>query len=169
MSAPPHAPCLAVAALALAFGSSAQSNEQEFLKEAVQGNIAELRLGELAMQRAESENVRKLGEMLRVDHHAGLQRATAVAKSLKVEPPTEPTTDARETYESLAQLSGGEFEAAFVSHMVVAHEAEIAKYSRNSNSDHDGVAALVVETIPKLKSHLAAAQALQRGAPHSQH
>jgi putative membrane protein len=169
MSGRPFAYCLAVAALALAFGSAGQSNDQEFVKEAVQGNIAELRLGELAAQRAENENVRKFGETLRVEHHAGLQRATAVAKSLKIEPPTEPTTEARGTYEGLAQLSGGQFDAAFVSHMVVAHEAEIAKYSRNANSDHDGVAALVAEAMPKLKAHLATAQALQRGAPHAQH
>ena len=58
MSGRPFAHCLAVAALALAFGSAGQSNDQEFVKEAVQGNIAELRLGELAAQRAENENVR---------------------------------------------------------------------------------------------------------------
>ena len=49
--------------------------------------------------------------------------------------------------------------------MVTLHEAAIAKYSRNASSDNDAVAAMVAEQLPKLKAHLAAAQALQKGAP----
>jgi putative membrane protein len=157
-------------ALAMSFGAAGQNDDQTFIKEAVQGNIAEVRLGELAAQRAENADVRKFGETLRMDHQAGLKRTTNIAKSLKVEPPTEPTTEARGFYEGLSQLSGAEFDAAFVSHMVSAHEAEIAKYSRNANSDDDAVATMIAETLPKLKAHLATAQALQKGTPaHAQH
>ena len=162
--------CSLGVALVAAFAAAGQADEQAFIKEAVQGNLAEVQLGELAAQRADSEAVRKFGVTLRTDHHAALQRATSIAKSLKVEPPTAPTTEARGFYEGLAQLSGSEFDAAFVSHMVTAHEAEIAKYSRNANSDNDAVAAMVADALPKLRAHLAAAHALQRGAPaHSQH
>jgi putative membrane protein len=158
------------AALAAAFAAVGQSAEQAFIKEAVQGNIADVRLGELAAHRAEDAAVRKFGETVRVDHHAALQRATNLAKSLKVEPPIEPTTEAEGFYEGLSQLSGSRFDAAFVSHMITAHEAEIAKYSRNANSDNDAIAAMVADALPKLKAHLAAAQALQSGAPsHAQH
>jgi putative membrane protein len=158
------------AALAAAFAPLGQTGEQAFIKEAVQGNIAEVRLGELAANRAEDAAVRKFGEALRVDHHAALQRATNLAKSLKVEPPSEPTTEAEGFYEGLSQLSGSRFDAAFVSHMITAHEAEIARYSRNANSDNDAIAAMVADALPKLKAHLAAAQALQSGAPsHARH
>lgn len=160
----------ACVALAVAFAARGQSEEQTFIRAAVQGNIAEVRLGELAAQRAESDAVRKYGETVRVDHHAALQRATNLAKSLKVDVPTEPTTEAEGFYEGLAQLSGAQFDAAFVSHMVTAHEAEIANYSRHANSDDDAVAAMIADTLPKLKAHLSAAQALQRGEPgHAQH
>ena len=163
---------VATAALAVTLVAASQSDEQAFIKEAVQSNLGEVQLGELAAQRAETETVRKFGETLRMDHHAALQRATNLAKSLKVEPPTEPATEARGIYEGLAQLSGSEFDAAFVSHMITLHEAAIAKYSRNASSNNDAVAVMVAETLPKLKAHLATAQALQKGAPapaHSQH
>ena len=153
---------LAVALAAIGIG---QGDEQVFIKEAVQGNLAEVQLGELAAQRGASEAVRKFGTTLRADHHAALQRATNVAKSLKIEPPTEPTTEARGTYAGLAQLSGSEFDAAFVSHMIAAHEAAIATYSRNANSDNDAVATMVADALPKLRAHLAAAHALQNGEP----
>src|SRR5689334_7103165 len=105
------------AALAVALTAAGQSDEQTFIKEAVQGNLTEVRLGQLATQRAENETVRKFAATVRTDHHAALQRATNLAKSLKVEPPTEPATEARGVYEALSQLSGSEFDAAFVSHM----------------------------------------------------
>jgi len=163
---------IASAALAVTLAAASQSDERTFIKEAVQGNLTEVQLGELAVQRAETEPVRKFAETVRTDHQAGLQRATNLAKSLKVEPPTEPATEARGIYEGLAQLSGSEFDAAFVSHMITLHEAAIAKYSRNASSNNDAVAVMVAETLPKLKAHLATAQALQKGAPapaHSQH
>ena len=156
--------CLVGVTLAVASIALSQGDEQAFIKEAVQGNLAEVQLGELAAQRAQDPQVRKFGETVRADHHAALKRTMNLAKSLKVEAPPEPSTEARGIYEGLAQLSGSQFDAAFVSHMVTAHEAEIAKYSRNANSDDDAVAAMIAETLPKLKAHLAAAQALQRGA-----
>lgn len=163
---------MAGATLAVTLAAASQSDEQTFIKEAVQGNLTEVQLGELAVQRAETEPVRKFAATVRTDHQAGLQRATNLAKSLKVEPPTEPATEARGIYDGLSQLSGGEFDAAFVSHMITLHEAAIATYSRNASSNNDAVASMVAETLPKLKAHLATAQALQKGAPapaHSQH
>lgn len=154
---------LSGAALAVAF--AAAGDEQTFIKEAVQGNLIELQLTELAAQRAESDGVRKLAEMLRQDHHATLQRARNVAKSLKIEPPAAPSKEAQGYYDGLAQLSGSQFDAAFLSHMVVLHEAEIANYARNASSDHDAVASFVADALPKLKTHLTATQAVQQGAP----
>jgi putative membrane protein len=154
---------LSGAALAVAF--AAAGDEQTFIKEAVQGNLIEVQLTELAAQRADDDNVRKLAQMLRQDHHATLQRARAVAKSLRVEAPSEPSKDAQGYYDGLAQLSGSKFDAAFLSHMVVLHEAEIANYARNASSDDDAVASYVADALPKLKAHLAATEAVQQGRP----
>jgi putative membrane protein len=161
---------IAGAALVSAFTSAGQSDEQTFVKEAIQGNIAEVQLGELAAQRAENEEVQKFGETLRSDHRDALQRATELAQSMQMQVPTDPDTEARGFYEGLSQLSGSEFDAAFVSHMITAHEAQIAKYSRHASSNNTAIASLVAESLPKLKAHLETAQALQKGAPsHSRH
>ena len=161
---------VASAALTVTHAAVSQSDEQVFVKQAVQANLGEVQLGELAAQRAETDAVRKFGETLRMDHQAALQRATNLAKSLKVEAPTDPSTETRGIYKGLAQLSGSEFDAAFVSHMIRVHEAAIATYSLNANSDDDAVAAMVADALPKLKAHLAMAQALQKGTPvHAPH
>ncbi|HVJ31078.1 MAG TPA: DUF4142 domain-containing protein, partial [Gammaproteobacteria bacterium] len=92
-------PFVASAALAVTLAAVSQSDEQTFIKEAVQRNLTEVQLGELAAQRAEAEPVRKFAESVRTDHQAALQRATNLAKSLKVEPPTDPATEARGIYD----------------------------------------------------------------------
>jgi hypothetical protein len=57
-----------------------------------------------------------------------------------------------------------------VSHMVTAHEAAIAKYSRNASSNNAAIASLVADSLPTLKAHLATAQTLQKGEPaHARH
>jgi putative membrane protein len=159
-----HAWLGGVAALAISFVGVGQVSEQAFIKDAVQGNIAAMRFGALAAQRAENPALRQFGGTLETEHRAALQGATNVAKSLKVDPPTEPSIEAKGTYDGFAQLSGAQFDAAFVSHMIEAHEAEIASYSANSGSNNDAVATHVADTLPKLRAHLAMAQALQKGA-----
>lgn len=155
---------VALCVTALASGlMAAESDEAVFLREAIEGHLAEISLGDLAAQRAERADVREFGKRLRDDHAAAVKRATAVAKSRHVEAPIEPTSEAERHYDGLAQLSGGRFDAAFLSYMVVAHEAEIARYSRNASSDDDGLASLVAEALPTLRAHLSLAQALQRG------
>jgi putative membrane protein len=153
------------AASALVLSLAAAADEQTFIAQAVQGNLAEIQLSELAVQRADTEHVRKLAQTLRQEHHAMLQRARAVAKSLQVEPPTEPTKEAKGFYDGLAQLSSRQFDAAFLSHMVTLHEAEIANYARNTNSDNDAVASYVADALPRLRAHLSAVEELQRGPP----
>jgi predicted outer membrane protein len=123
-------------------------------KRDVQGNIAEVRLGEFASQRAENAAVREFGETLRQDHTAGSKRSAAVAKSMKVDAPTEPMPEAKRHYDGLAQLSGSQFDAAFVSHMIVAHEAEIAKYSLHTSSDY--VACSFCDRVQRLRARATA-------------
>jgi putative membrane protein len=155
----------AVAGLALWSSSSAQSDATatKFLTDAIRGNIAEVKMGELAQQRGKSKAVREYGETLVTDHTMGLQKTSALAKTLGVTPPTEPSADAIKKHETLSKLSGEEFDREFASHMVAGHEQEIAKYKEQT---HDGgnpeVAALAKETLPTLQKHLVAAQTIDQ-------
>lgn len=148
--------------LAAAQAALAQASpDAKFLSEAIQGNMAEVKLGTLAMERSQSEGVREFGEMLKDDHSAGAEKATELAKDLKVTVPTQPTAEATQKYERLAKLSGAEFDRAFVAEMVTEHEKEIAKYTAQAASSDSKVAELAEETLPKLKHHLEEARQLQ--------
>ena len=56
------------------------AGSQKFLKEAIEGNLAEVEMGKLSQKQGASEGVRAFGQMLEKDHSDANQKATAVAK-----------------------------------------------------------------------------------------
>lgn len=158
----------ASAILALAtFGvASAQTDpEAKFLEDAVRGNVAEVKMGELAQQRGQSEAVREFGKVLVDDHSSALKQTAELAKELEVIPPAQPTAEQTQKHDALARLSGAEFDREFVAEMVKAHEETIAKYEKHveSNIGDAKVREHAAELLPTLKEHLAMAQHLQQG------
>jgi putative membrane protein len=162
------------ALLVSSFGASAQevalatdTPDGKFLTEAVRGDIAEVKLGELAQQRGQSEGVREFGEMLVEDHSKALKETAELAKDLDVIPPAQPSAEQTQKHDALARLSGAEFDRQFVAEMVKGHQEEIAKYRRQAQSGDSKVAKLAEDLLPTLEEHLEHAQALQSGAAAS--
>jgi putative membrane protein len=155
----------AVAGLAVLGSAWAQGDAAatKFLTDAIRNNIAEVKMGELALQRGKSKEVREFAETLVNDHTMGLQKTSALAKTLGVTPPTESTADAIKTHEAMSKLSSEEFDRAFTSHMVMSHQQGIAKYTEATrDGGNPEVADLAKDTLPTLQKHLATAQAIEK-------
>jgi putative membrane protein len=99
---------LAIVFAAPCFAQDAAS--QKFLKEAIEGNFAEVQMGQLAKKQANSDGVRSFGEMLEKDHSAANQKATAAATSLGMIPPTSPSKKQTADYDKMSKLSGAQFD-----------------------------------------------------------
>jgi putative membrane protein len=156
---------LAIAGAAFsALSVSAQApDEQKFVTDAIRGNIAEVKVGELAQQRGQSKEVREYGEMLSKDHSKSLQKSNDLAKKMGVAAPTEPTAQQQQKYEALSKLSGTEFDTTFLSQMVRDHQEEIAKFSSQAQSgSKPEVSTFAQETLPTLRMHLEHAQSIQK-------
>ena len=139
------------------------SPESKFLMDAVRGDLAEVKLGELAQQKGQSEGVREFGEMLVEDHSKAMKQTAELAKELNVIPPAQPTAEQTQKHDALARLSGAEFDRQFAAEMVKGHQQEIAKYEKQAQAGDSEVAELAEELLPTLEQHLAAAQRLQSG------
>jgi putative membrane protein len=135
---------------------------QTFMTKAIQGNLAEISMGQLAQQQAESPGVRSFGQQLVTDHTAANTRATAVASQMGMTPPSEPSKKHKSDQAKMAKMSGAAFDRAFVRHMVADHKMEIAEHRRAAKMKNDAVAAYATETLPVLEKHLEAAQALSQ-------
>jgi putative membrane protein len=152
----------AVLAVLSAFAArAADADDSKFLRDAIQTDIAEVKLSELALQRSNDNGVRELAARLQADHSTAMQQTAAVATTLGVTPPAGATPDAQEHYASLSKLSGPEFDAAFVSHMVAAHRAAIGKFGEQTHANPNAaIAGLVARLLPTLEQHLASAESL---------
>ena len=156
-----------IVAAALASGSAFAQADQKFIKEAIEGNLAEVQMGQLAQKNGASQGVKDFGQMLATDHSQANTKATSVASSLKVTPPAEPNAKQKKEYDKMSKLNGAAFDRAFATHMVADHKKDIAAFKKASKSKNATVAGFASETLPTLQKHLETAQSLQKGAGKS--
>jgi hypothetical protein len=98
------------------------------LTDAIQINLAEISVGDLAQQKGGSDDVKSFGKMLVDDHTASNAKATSLAQANGVTPPTEPSAADKKKHDELEKLSGAEFDREFAKAMVKGHEEAIAKF-----------------------------------------
>src|SRR5215210_7029983 len=159
---------LAVALVGSTTGVSAKEQPgQAFVTKAIQGNLAEAALGQLAQQKGASDGVRSFGQQLVADHTAANQRATAVASQMGVTPPTEPNKKQKAMYGKIAKLTGDAFDRQFVKHMVDDHKKDVADYQKAAKKANDPAAGYASETLPTLQQHLQTAQSLAKSGGKS--
>jgi putative membrane protein len=139
-------------------------DQKAFIREAIQGNLAEIEMGKLAQQRSNNDGVKAFGRMLADDHSAANQRARTVAQQLNVSPPTKPSLKQRATYAAQSLLRGARFDRQFVSHMVSDHQKDIAAYRAQAHAGAQPTASMARETLPTLEKHLTTAKNLQAKA-----
>ena len=96
-------------ALTATQASSADKQDQAFIKDAIEGNLAEVQMGELAQDKGQSDAVKSFGQMLVNDHGNANQTATSVANQIGVTPPTEPNKTQKAMYDKLSKLTGDAF------------------------------------------------------------
>ena len=73
-----------VLALSIATAFAKDKPSETFLKKAIEGNFAEVSMGDLAQKNGQGDDVKSYGKMLSTDHAAANQRALEAAKGLGV-------------------------------------------------------------------------------------
>jgi putative membrane protein len=140
--------------------SAAEKPSQAFLKKAIEGNFAEVQIGQLAQQKAQNEGVKKFGQMLSDDHAAANQRAIDAAKSMGMTPPDGPNAKQRADYQKMSKMSGAQFDRDFAMHMVADHQKDIAEYKKEAKQA-DAAGEYAKAQLDTLQKHLETAKSLQ--------
>ena len=135
-------------------------DSQTFIKNAIEGNNAEVDVGKLAQEKGQSDGVKQFGAMLVKDHGEANAKAKDVASKLQVEPPTGTGIGQKATYAKLKILSGATFDKSFAKAMVSDHQSDIKEYQKQAQKS-DAAGAYAKESLPTLKKHLQEAQQLQ--------
>ena len=149
-------PALLTASLAFAQDEQAKS----FLTEAIEGNVAEVQMGQLAQKQATTLAIRSYGQMLEQEHTVANQKARAAANAMQVTPPTQPNSKQKADYDRLSTLIGTAFDEQFADHMVMDHKEGIQKYEKAA-SMNNAAGTYAKEALPTLRKHLQNAESLK--------
>jgi putative membrane protein len=145
-------------------GWAADKASQRFITSAVQGNLAEVAMGQLAQQKGQSDGIRSYGEQLAKDHSDASQKAIAAANALGVTPPSEPTRKQKADHDKMSKLSDAKFDRAFARAMVKDHDKEIKRYEKATKLRDAEAANYATQSLPVLKQHLEMAKDLAKAS-----
>lgn len=148
--------------LSMGLAQADDSSGQHFIKDSIEGNLAEVKVGELAQQKASSQGVKDFGATLAKDHGMANEKAQKVAQTLGVAPPNAPSMMQKMMYKELSARSGRSFDEHFVTGMVKDHKEDIAKYEKEANSGTGPAADYARQVLPDLRKHLQMAEQLQQ-------
>jgi putative membrane protein len=144
---------------ATASGKKLDSSDRRFVDEAAQGGVAEVKLGELAQQKAQSPTVKQLASTIVSDHEAVNTQLQSLASTKGVKVPQQPSSAEQKEYDRLSKLSGSDFDRQYAEAMVKDHKKDIGEFGKVAKGKGDpDVKTFAAETLPKLQQHLQLAE-----------
>jgi putative membrane protein len=144
---------------------SAEIPDAKFYRDAAEGGMAEVAMGNLALQKAQSPGVKDFGAQMVKDHSAANEKLNALAQSKNIVLPANPSVAEMEAKSKLQALSGPAFDKSYIKGMIQDHEEDIAEFKKEAASGQDPDArAFASATLPTLEAHLKKIQAIAANA-----
>jgi len=134
-------------------------SDQTFAIKAAEGGLAEVKLGTLAKEKAESADVKNFGQQMVDDHSKANDELKPILTSKGISVPE--TLDAKHqaTYDRLSKLSGAEFDRAYMKDMLADHKTDVSEFRKESEKGSDpDLKGFAAKTLPTLEHHLSMAQ-----------
>jgi putative membrane protein len=129
-------------------------DDKQFLTKAAEGNLAEVKLGELAQKQASADDVKRFAQRMIDDHSKALDELKPIAQNKGVTVPTELKGEEKEHYDKLAKLQGKEFDQAYIRDMIRDHDKDIREFKREVQNGKDlEIQAWASKTLPTLQEH----------------
>ncbi|HEV7767000.1 MAG TPA: DUF4142 domain-containing protein [Thermoanaerobaculia bacterium] len=140
--------------------TSAMTNEdKDFVTKAGMGGLAEVLMGNLALQKTSNADVKAFAQRMVTDHTTANAELAQLAITKGLALPTELGGEHKEGLDHLSSLSGAEFDKAYMAHMVADHEKTVADFDKASTSATDSdVKTWAGQKLPTLREHLAQAK-----------
>jgi putative membrane protein len=128
--------------------------DEKFMKEAAAGNLAEVKLGELAQQQAASDSVKEFGKRMATDHQKAYDELKQLASQKGAAVPMTLDRSHQAVYDRLAKLNGAAFDRAYMKDMVKDHDKDVKAFQKEANSGKDAdLKAWASQTLSTLKEH----------------
>lgn len=139
-----------------------KSADVRFAAKAAQGGMAEVQLGQLAAQKANSPDVKAFGQQMVDDHSKANDQLKSVAAKGNMTLPN--TVDSKDEglYKKLQGLSGPDFDKTYVKAMAKDHQEEVKEFQKEAEKGKDPqIKNFASQTLPILQQHLGKIQSIQ--------
>jgi putative membrane protein len=156
---------LGVSLLLIGAAALADSPDSSFMKNAAEGGMSEVELGQLAQQKAASPAVKDFGAMMVKDHTAANDKLKALAASEHVSLPDSPSLMQKASKKKLDMLTGNSFDKSYIKDMIDDHKEDIKEFQKEISDGKDPQAkAFASATLPTLQMHLQKIQSIAASA-----
>jgi len=137
-------------------------SDETFIRNAAEGNMAEVKLGQLAEEKAEAPEVKNLAKRIVEDHTRAQEELKQTAQQQGINFPTDISHKDALTYDRLAKLSGAQFDREYSLEMVRDHQKDISEFKRAETSVKNPASKeYALKELPTLQQHLELAQHAQ--------
>lgn len=143
--------------------SSLPAAEQKFIKNAAQGGMTEVQLGELARTKATREDVKAFGAQMVTDHGQANEELKKLASAKGVM--LEDKLDAKHSamVDKFSKMDASQFDKAYIDDMVSDHKKDAAEFDEAAKNSKDAdLKAFAEKTASVVHGHLDKIQSIQK-------
>jgi putative membrane protein len=129
--------------------------DSQFAIEAMNGGATEVALGNLAIKKGRSKEVKNFGAMMVKDHSKADSKLLILLKAKNIPVPATPDAQSQALITKLSQKSGADFDKAYVSWMLYDHKKTVREFTDGSVKLQDpDLKNFAKKTLPVLQNHL---------------
>lgn len=135
--------------------TSGAEMDKKFVKTAAEGSMAEVQMGQLALQKSNDDQVKQFAQRMVDDHGKMLDQLKPVAQQIGVKVPDSPPKGEMKKMDKMKGLSGDAFDQAYVKDMVKDHKKDSAEFKQEAQSTQNPqLKQLATEGGQTIDSHL---------------
>lgn len=133
-----------------------------FVLKAGTRDIMEIVLGQFAQQNAQSQRVKKFGNMMVTDHKKAQNRLLNLAESTHILVPASVPARVQSRIDEISKFKGAEFDRRYMILMADSHQKEIDLFEKTAKDIKDTLfKAYIKKALPILKMHLDSAKSIK--------
>ncbi len=109
-------------------------SDKNFVKKAMEGSNAEIQLGQLAQQKAQSEDVKQFAQKMVDDHTKLNEQMQPVAQQLGIQPNDDVPAKEKMLKTKLQGMQGQDFDKAYIKAMAKDHKMDLKEFQKEAQN-----------------------------------
>jgi putative membrane protein len=108
--------------------------DKVFVENALKGGMAEVQLGQLALQKSSNDDVKQFAQKMIDDHTKMGDQMKPIAQQIGVKIPNGPSSKDKSTIAKLQVLNGDAFDKAYIKDMVKDHKTDLNDFKSEAQN-----------------------------------